>query len=520
MKILVAEDSRLYRQALQTTLAGWGYEVVAVGSGTEAWQLLQQPQAPALALIDWMMPGLDGIELVRRVRALKRGTQPYIIILTAKGGTDNVVTALKAGADDYVSKPFDLQELQARLQVGLRIAGLQAALVDRVAALETALSEAQRVEALGRLAGGVAHDFNNLLTVVNGYSDLLLHGDLDPARERNALEVIKEVVERGAGLTHQLLAFARKQVLNPVVLDLNDSVRHLDRLVRPLLGATIRLAMELEPDLHPVRAEARQLEQVLLNLLINARDAMPDGGSVTVSTANLDVGGDGAGRAEVPPGSYAVLTVTDTGTGMDEATRARVFEPFFTTKGPGKGTGLGLATVYGIVRQSGGYVEVESAVGSGSAFRIYLPRAGQAVSPAASVPPPPEAPGGATVLLAEDEDKVRLLLHSILTRHGYAVLQAADGAEALRLAAKHHGPIHLLLTDLVMPEMSGRELAARLLPQRPEMKVLYLSGYTDGVGLPPSADGGAVAFLAKPFGPNALLTRVGEVLGRVELASA
>jgi two-component system cell cycle sensor histidine kinase/response regulator CckA len=518
VKILIAEDNRLYRHALEATVSGWGYEAVGVSSGGEAWEVLRQKQPPPLAIVDWMMPGMDGLELCRRVRAVKRANQPYIIILTAKGGKENVIAALQAGADDYIHKPFDLQEMHARLQVGLRIAGLQANLAERVAALERALTEAQRVEALGRLAGGVAHDFNNLLTVINGHCDLLLDDGLAAGPFRERLEVIKQAGVRGAGLTRQLLAFARKQVLNPVVLNLNQCVQGIERVLQPLFGEGIRLVTSLAPDLAPVEADAGQLDQVLLNLLINARDAMPDGGQVRLATYNLEVGDPGPGQADVPPGTYAVLEVSDTGVGMDEATRARIFEPFFTTKGVGKGTGLGLACVYGIVTQSGGFIAVDSAVGRGTTFRIYLPWA----VPGAAVPAAPEmgadAPcgGGATVLLVEDEEGVRTLLDSVLTLHGYTVFAAANGPEALRLAAEHAEPIHLLLTDVSMPEMNGWQLAARLAPRRPGMKVLYISGYTDQPGLPPPGEG--VPFLAKPFAPDVLVAKVGEVLGRLEPA--
>jgi signal transduction histidine kinase len=520
MKILIAEDNRLYRQALEATIAGWGYEAVGVSNGNEAWEVMRQKQAPCLAIIDWLMPGIDGVELCRKVRAAKRASPPYLIVLTAKAGKEDVITALQAGADDYIRKPFDLEELRARLQVGLRIAGMQASLAERVAALEAALSEAQRIEALGRLAGGVAHDFNNLLTVINGYSELLLLERPAGSPDRARLEVVKQAGERGAALTRQLLAFARKQVLNPVVLSLNHCVQNIERVLGPLLGENVRLVLDLDPALAPVQADAGQLEQVLLNLLMNARDAMPEGGRVTLATHNATVANADPGHPDVPPGAYAVLVVGDTGTGMDEATRARVFEPFFTTKGVGKGTGLGLASVYGIVTQSGGYIAVDSAVGRGTTFRIYLPQVAPAVPAPAREARGYEGPaGGATVLLVEDEDSVRMLLDSVLTLRGYTVLQAAGGPAALRLAEAHDGPIHVLLTDVVMPEMTGWQLAARLTALRPDLRVLYMSGYTDDPALPLACDG-AASFLAKPFSPDTLVAKVGELLAGAELAPA
>jgi PAS domain S-box-containing protein len=379
--------------------------------------------------------------------------------------------------------------------------------------LELQVRQAQKMEAVGRLAGGVAHDFNNLLTIISGYSDLLLDraGPDDAMRELLA-EITKASV-RAAGLTRQLLAFSRQQVQVPRVLDLNAVVTDITTLMGRLLGPDVRLQTRLRTETGPVRADAGQLEQVLMNLAVNARDAMPHGGTLTVETGNAEMSGEEA-RAHpgLRPGRYSVLTVSDTGVGMDEATLARVFEPFFTTKGE-KGTGLGLATVYGIITRSGGHIELSSEPGRGTTFRIYLPRAegraaGPAPAPAADLPR-----GRETVLLVEDEDAVRALARHVLRDLGYTVLEAPDGEEALRVAAAHAGPIDLLATDVMMPRLGGRELAQRLLPQRPGTRLLYMSGYANDPQLP-SAAGRAAGFLQKPFMPRDLAQKVREVLDR------
>ncbi|HEX9760953.1 MAG TPA: PAS domain S-box protein, partial [Candidatus Acidoferrales bacterium] len=384
--------------------------------------------------------------------------------------------------------------------------------------LEEQLHQAQKMEAIGRLAGGVAHDFNNLLMVIKGYTELLADGltDADP-RHANVGQVLR-AADRAASLTRQLLAFSRKQVIQPQVLNLNRVLVETEKMLRRLIGEDIDLEVRPAQDLGEVKADPGQMEQVLLNLAVNARDAMPSGGRLLIETSNVTVDGTLIpSEVEVRPGPYVLLTVTDTGCGMDKETLAHLFEPFFTTKELGKGTGLGLATVYGVVRQSGGWIRVYSEVGHGSTFRIYLPLVNAPAAPVAAAPPSIEnLCGSETILLVEDDQSVRQLTHEFLTRAGYNVMEAPNGEEGMRLAGQCQQPIHLLISDVVMPKVSGRELAGRLVEQRPAVKVLFVSGYTDNIILPDDLRTAGFEFLPKPFRRDALLRKVRDLLDRAE----
>ncbi len=380
--------------------------------------------------------------------------------------------------------------------------------------LEEQLRQSQKIEAIGRLAGGIAHDFNNLLTAITGYSDLTLRQLQSESPLRRNIEEIKKAGDRAASLTRQLLAFSRKQVLQPKVLDLNAVVSDMEKMLRRLIGEDIELRTALVPELGSVKADPGQIEQMLMNLAVNARDAMPHGGSLLIETENVYLNEGYATRhIAVKPGPYVMLAVSDTGCGMSEETQSRIFEPFFTTKEVGKGTGLGLSTVYGIVKQSGGNIWVYSEVGEGTAFKIYLPRvdeAAQEYKPSHEVEE--SLDGAEVILLAEDDERVRGLVRAVLEGHGYRVLEAEDGGAALSVSERHEGLIHLLLTDVVMPKLSGRELADQLAQSRPETKVLYMSGYTDESIVHHGVLDANTPFIQKPFEPEALARKVRELL--------
>ena len=382
--------------------------------------------------------------------------------------------------------------------------------------LEEQFRQAQKMEAVGLLAGGIAHDFNNLVTVISGYSELLL--DSLPAGDsaRESLLEIKKAAERAATLTRQLLAFSRKQVLEPKVLSLNAIVADSERILSRLLGEDVQLVVIRDSHLGRVRADPGQMEHVLMNLVVNARDAMPQGGKLTIETANAVLDESyGRTHGEVQPGRYVSLSVSDTGHGMDESTRARIFEPFFTTKEQGKGTGLGLAMVFGVIKQSGGHLSVHSEPGTGSTFKIYLPEVEAALSVEKSHGLAPKHAGDETILLVEDEDGVRSLARHALESSGYTVLEAARGDEAILLAEGHSEPIHLLISDVVMPEMDGRMVADQVLAIKPGIKVLFISGYTADAVVRHGVMESEIAFLQKPFTPTTLAQKVREVLDQV-----
>jgi two-component system cell cycle sensor histidine kinase/response regulator CckA len=374
---------------------------------------------------------------------------------------------------------------------------------------EERLHLSQRLEAVGQLAGGVAHDFNNLLTAITSYTQLLLE-DLAPNdTHRDDLLEIKRAADRATALTRQLLAFSRRQVLDPRVIDLNAVVADLEKMLGRLIGAHIALVTDCSARLPRVRADVGQLEQVIVNLAVNARDAMPDGGTLAIRTGEAELTeADCADQPdlEARPGRYAVIAVSDTGIGMDDATRAKMFQPFFTTKGPGKGTGLGLATVYGIVKQSGGYISVASQPNRGTTFRIYLPVVADAAPNMSTGSIDGDTPpnGSGTILLVEDEASVRALARRVLEQAGYTVLEAADGSDGARIAEEYDGPLDLLLTDVVMPNVGGRTLAERLRATRPALPVLFISGYPEGELVRSDLTGDSASYLEKPFSPQLL----------------
>jgi two-component system cell cycle sensor histidine kinase/response regulator CckA len=457
-------------------------------------------------LIDQQLPDGTGVSVIHTAKA--RGVHKPFILLTGHGSGALDREASREGAADYVEKHLVGAHLERSIRYALRNWQSTRLLHDR----DEQLRHAQKMEAIGRLAGGVAHDFNNLLTAIIGYTDLLTERINDPEDQttRDVAE-IRKAADRAAGLTRQLLAFSRKQFLNPTVLDLNEVVSGMLQMLPRVIGEHIQTTVALAGDLGRVKADASQMEQVLVNLVLNARDAMATGGQLTIETCNVSLNA-GRIRAEnltVEPGPYVMLAVTDTGIGMDQATLARAFEPFFTTKPKGKGTGLGLATVYGIVDQSGGSVAIITAPGRGTTIRIYLPVTKAAVEQRLAEPAAVHgSAGNETVLLVEDNDSVRDLAAKALRRRGYVVHEARDAEEAIEWSFKSGIRPQLLVTDVVMPGLSGPNLAARLLQQNPRLRVLYMSGYTDDAAAVHGNFWAGIPLLQKPFTPAALAERV------------
>jgi two-component system, cell cycle sensor histidine kinase and response regulator CckA len=386
--------------------------------------------------------------------------------------------------------------------------------------LETQLQQSRKMEAVGRLAGGIAHDFNNLLTIITGYTDLALSRPSVPIELRADIERIENAAARAAALVRQLLAFSRKQVLQPKTLDLNSIVVNLDKLLRRLMDDNIEMTTAVQENVGQVKADPAQIEQVIMNLVVNARDAMPQGGRILIETANVDLDSAYADdHATVKPGRYVMLAVSDTGVGMDRETVAHIFEPFYTTKESGRGTGLGLSTVYGIVKQSGGYIWVYSEPAKGSTFKVYLPRIEE---PAEEMATPQlqlnSQRGSETILLVEDEEAVRDLIQTVLSEQGYDVIPSRDPQHALQIAETFTHEIHLLLTDVVMPGMGGRELATRVSTCRRGIRVLFMSGYTDNVITSGGMLEKGITFLQKPFSPAQLVQKVRDVLTRAAFA--
>jgi signal transduction histidine kinase/CheY-like chemotaxis protein len=385
--------------------------------------------------------------------------------------------------------------------------------ITRELELEERSRQTQKIDSIGRLAGGVAHDFNNILTTILGNSELALMQLPPDAPLRSNLESIQEGAERGANLTRQLLAFARRQVIEPRLVKLNDLILNLNKMLQRLIGEDIKLVTEAAPDLPPIKADPGQIEQVLLNLAVNARDAMPEGGTLTIRTAEVTLDEDYATRHLIMPGDYVMVSVTDTGAGMTDEVKRHIFEPFFTTKEQGKGTGLGLATCFGIVQQSNGHIHCDSQTGKGAEFRIYLPPVHGKEEAVVDLEAPAVLPRGTeTVLLAEDEPSLRRLMARVLRMQGYSILEAADGNEALSLAQANGPKIKLLVTDVIMPGLSGKMLAEWLTEVNHGVKVLFISGYINNAAVRGAMSKPGTFFLQKPFNPHDLAKKVREAL--------
>ena len=426
------------------------------------------------------------------------------------------VRALEKGDFNYPLESSGGDEVTEVTDAFLRMRASMESTQEEQKQLEERLRQAHKMEAVGRLAGGVAHDFNNLLTVIRGNTDLLIDREGADDFHRKCLDQIQKASGRAVSMTRQLLAFSRMQVLQPRVLELNGIVAEMGKMLPRLIGEHIEYSFLPTPDLFPIKADPGQIEQVILNLVVNARDAMPNGGSLVVRTQNVEIDREGAAkRPPMRPGAYVLLSVTDTGHGMDEATKVHIFEPFFTTKEAGKGTGLGLATVYGVVKQSGGFIWLISSPGKGATFEIYLPQtAGVVAEPETEKMPSTVPPGTETILVVEDEAGVRELACQFLRVKGYTVLEAQGGQQALDIAGKYPGPIHLLLSDMVMPKMNGGELASHLKAIRPDIRVAFMSGYSEFSRGDLGHDFPEAPMLQKPFSPVSLVEMVREALTR------
>jgi signal transduction histidine kinase len=504
VRILIVDDDPQAEALIEIALADAHFERVIEVVDTAADGLRRiEDDAHDVYLIDYQLPDGNGLELIHDAKE-QGATKPFIL-MTGYGSGDIDEAALKEGAADYVEKHLLSTHLERSIRYAIRDWRAEHALRER----EEQLRQAQKMEAIGRLAGGVAHDFNNLLTAIIGYTDVVFERNSTDELTKRDVQEIRKAADRAASLTRQLLAFGRKQFLRPVVLDLNDTVTELLQMLPRVIGEHMQTLTRLEQGLWRVTADPSQMEQVLVNLVLNARDAMPTGGTITIETANVELTPVRleAEGIQLQPGHYVMLAVSDTGTGMDANTRAHAFEPFFTTKPKGKGTGLGLATVYGIVDQSGGAITIKTALGHGTTVRIYLP----AVSAPAEKREVDAAPamtfGTESIMLVEDNDAVRELARRTLRQRGYTVVEASNAEEAIDLMAKG-AQVQLLLTDVVMPGLSGPNLAARLLQHNPRLRVLYMSGYSEDAAAVHGTFWGGVPLLQKPFTPSQLAERV------------
>ena len=513
IRVLVVEDDEedfLLTGRLLRDGGRAGFDVSWARSFDAALEELRAPYD--VCLVDYRLGAHSGLALIET--AIARGFLGPMILLTGQGDHDVDVEAMQAGAADYLVKDQITPQLMERvIRHSIERKGAEVALRRS----EEQLRQSQKMEVVGRLAGGIAHDFNNILSVILSYSDLLAAELETDGPMQGYVEEIKGAGLRAKELTRQLLAFGRGLVLQPRVVDLNEVVAGMEKMLRHVIGEDVELTSLPAPVRCKIMVDPGQMEQVIMNLAVNARDAMPQGGKLTIETAAIPRQEPGAAQRQgvKPSGPRVMLAICDTGTGMNEATQARIFEPFFTTKEAGKGTGLGLATVFGIVQQSRGTISVDSEPGKGTTFKVHLPAAdGPVVARAAvSVLEAGTLRGSETILVVEDEEHVRVVARTILRKYGYSVLEAQSGGDALRLCEHHKSTIHLLLTDVVMARMSGLQLAERLLRVRPGIKVLYMSGYTDDSVVRHGVLDATISFIQKPITPEALARKVREALG-------
>lgn len=503
LRVLLIEDDSDHAELVRTwlaQLASSSLRLDCVGNYDEGLKALLR-QEHDVCLLDYRLRGRNGLQLLKA--AVAEGCRVPVIVLTSQGNRNIDLLAVKSGAADYLDKSLLNAELLER--------SIRYAIATR--RLE---GETSRLAAVERFAGGIAHDFNNILTIINGYCDLLSE-DCSSEMRTEGLQVIKEVGLRAASLTQQLLTFSRKQIGPPEIIDLNALVADLEKMLRRMIGAEVEWTTVLDPSIGQIKADPGQIQQVLMNLAVHARAAMPRGGKLTVETRPfLQEELPSGDPLDIAPGNYAMLSIRDTGHGMDQETRQRVNESFFTTRGDGEGTGLGLSTVFGIVKQSGGYIKLHSKFNAGTTFKIFFPVLKTPIRNTQGKPRREVHLGDETILLVEDENVVRRLAARILGDCGYLVLEASDGRSAVQAAREYEGPIRLLVTDLVLPGMSGPEVAQQLTGVRPGLQVIYMSGCTDDALVRHGVLETEVAFIQKPFSPTELARKVREVLDEAD----
>jgi two-component system, cell cycle sensor histidine kinase and response regulator CckA len=515
--VLFVEDSDDDAALIVRHLERAGYAVQSFRVDTrEAFERAVDNASWDVVISDHSMPQFSSMDALASIKA--RDLDYPFIIVSGTIGEDTAVEAMRAGAHDYVLKN-NIGRLAPALEREIGDAELRRQAREEHEtrkSVERQLQQAQKMEAVGRLAGGIAHDFNNLLTAILGFTGLAIDRLEEGGDVGFALDQVKQAAERSARLTQQLLAFSRQQVLSPRLVDPVETIEAMTPMLGQLTGELVQLEVSGARGQGHVRVDPGQFEQVVMNLAVNARDAMPNGGTLRIDTSVHPVSGDDAARLQIPPGQYVLIRTQDSGLGMDEATRARIFEPFFTTKPPGQGTGLGLSSVYGILRQSGGGVDVESEVHKGTTFTVYLPLAASvAEAPAPTRPRRRTGEIQGTVLVAEDEDAVRALIRTVLTGAGFTVLEAASGTEAAKIARELETGVDLLITDVVMPGIIGPDLAKLVLQRFPQTRVLYMTGYASHSAIPAGFMEESEALLQKPFVPEQLLAYVHRRLGIV-----